>query len=297
MPAKKTTSAKKPKKPAESVYIGTDKIEGYAKITGPDMDILSKRREAMAQAVQQANFMAVKQAYETGKDFKPEANGNIVLLSVRITPPVTEEPYTEATPQHLLPPEFAAAMRGRYSVEKFNIYVVSVGWTARWITVEPDSIEGLPSYPESKQTSKTRIGKTVFEFATPHPMLDKISYMEKTEHHVAQRNLTLKAFVEKYKTYEEEFIREFEKHFFEELNQAFLKLPKCPKECEETELSVTIGYPQPYQAGGKEVIIVRERSEMVHQPAPKVVNVKFEEYTFEMKGKWSWSMQRVCGID
>ena len=279
----------------ETVYVGTDKIEGYAKITEPEMQLVTKRREAMRTAVTQANTLAVKNAYELAKATKPETEGKLAVLSIRISPPKEEPPYTELTPVHFLPPDMAASMRGPRYGEKFNIIVVSVAWTAYWLIVSEGEIEGLPSYKETQGNVKTHIGKSVFKFNCPQPLLDKVTTFEKTELHVAATHVTLKAFVEKYKSFDDAFVIQMQEAFYAELNEALISLPNCPKECPETELSVTIGYPQPYQLKGEEVILVRERSEMVQQPNPKVVTIKFEEYTYQMKARWSWSVQRACG--
>ena len=279
----------------ETVYAGMDIIEGYAKITEAELHLVTKRREAMKLAVHQAHVLAVKNAYEMARACKPVSGDKLPVLCIRISPPKEEESYTELTPVQFLPPDVGVSMRSNRYGEKFTIYVVSVVWTAHWVMVSEGDIDGLPSYKETKGNVKTHIGKSVFEFNIPQPMLDNTTKLDKTEHHVAQRHVTLKAFVEKYKSFDEVFVKEFETAFFTELNDAIMNLPKCPKEYEETEMTVTIGYPQPYSVTGEEEIIVRERSEMVHQPNPKVVNVKFEEYTYAMKGRWSWSVQRACG--
>ena len=284
---------------AESVYVGTDRIEGYAKITDQAMLFVTKRRELMRVAINQANTLAVKNACEMAKTSKPDGDGKLVVLCIRISAPKEEPPYTELTPVHLLPPEAIPPhqrVHNRYG-EKFKIYVVSVVWTADWILVNEGDIQGLPSYQETKSKAKTRIGKTVFEFNCPQPLLDKTTTLEKTELHLGTRHLPLKGFVEKYKTFDDAFVIQMQEAFTAELNEALINLPRCPKECEETEMTVTIGYPQQYEFTGEEVIVVRERSEMVQQPNPKVVTVKFEEYTYVMKGKWSWSVQRACGME
>jgi hypothetical protein len=279
----------------ETIYVGTDKIEGYAKITEVEMQLVTKRREAIKAATDQANLLAVKKAYETAAKSKPEVEGKLAVLHIRILPPVEETPYTEATPAHLFPPEVPVQHRTPRYGEKFNIFVLSVGWTARWILLSEGDIDGLPSYQETKSKTKTRIGKTSYEFNCPQPLMDKITTIEKVELHVSPRQVPLKSFVEKYPGFDDAFAVQAKDAFFAELNEALVNLPKCPKECEETELAVTIGYPQPYSVTGDEVIIVRERSEMVQQPNPKVVTIKFEEYTYVTKGKWSWSIQRACG--
>ena len=281
------------------VYIGSEIIEGYAKLMFEDMDILPKRRAAVEAAVLEANKSAIEKSYLLSKGKEPVCKGSVATLSIRISPPKEEKPYTEATPVHYLPPAAINAIKPitRHG-EKYYIIVVSVVFTARWVCLPKGSIPGLPKDTVTPSTGKTYIGNNTYDFGCPHPSEDRITEFEKIEVHVKPH--PLKGFIEKYPLFDQAFEKEFETHLFNELFPAIQSLPKCPVECPETDLSVTIGYPQSLKTSGEERIDIMERQEQLIMPPVaqhRMTTVRFEQHNYVMKGKWSWSVQRTCCSD
>ncbi len=277
------------------VYIGSEIIEGYAKLLPEEMEILSKRREAIQLATFEANKAAIEKAYLLSEGKKPLSEDNVVTLSIRISPPKEEKPYTETTPVHLLPAPAIATLKITRHGEKYNLIVVSVVFTARWICLPEGSIPGLPKDTVTASKGVTHIGNNRYDFGCPHPSMDNIIELEKIE--ICVKPAPVKAFVEKYSAFDTAFVKELELHLFNQLFPAIQTLPKCPIECPETDLSVTIGYPQTFVATGEEQIEILERQEnLIMPPAlqPAMTTVRFEQFNYVMKGKWSWSVQRTC---
>lgn len=279
----------------KGVYLGSEIIEGYGKLLTDEVDILSKRRAALQAAILDANKAAIQKAFLLSKGKEPVCEGSVATLSIRISPAIEEKPYNEATPANLLPPAaLAIAKPGRYG-EKYTLIVVSVVFVARWVCLPKGSIPGLPKDSVTPSKIKTHIGNNTYDFGCPHPSIDKVTDYQKEELHT--KPMLLQAFTEKYATFDEVFIKDIEDHMFNEMFTELEALPNCPMECPETDLSITMGYPQPFYSTGSEQIRVLERLEnLIMPPATQHVmtKVKYEQYYYKMDGDWSYSMQRTC---
>lgn len=280
------------------VYIGSDIIEGYAKLRPEEMDIPPKRRDAMDAAINMANRAAVDKAYRLSQvGSKPTCETGIVVLSIRISPPKVDKPYTEAIPAILLPPEASVFVRGLRPEDKYVILSVSVMWTARWICLPAGGIEGLPRDTVTASNAKTHVGDKVFDFGCPQPSFDRVVVFENNQVHHELVKYPVAKFRADYPNFINSVTSNLTQQTFSQLYDAILKLPKCPAECPETQLSITLGYPEPFSVVAEEGSVTKTRNEYVRNPEFKLVEVPYEVLSYNVKGKWSWSVQRTCCSD
>ena len=99
-------------------------------------------------------------------------------------------------------------------------------------------------------------------------------------------------------SYERSYQGQLEIKLFKELTDAIHNLPDCPNGAEGGEYSITIGYPVPYYFGTEEKKYEFMEYEYGYNDAvpPQYVKkeVPTERSMFEIRGEWSWSVQRDC---
>lgn len=277
------------------VYIGADIIEGYAKLRPEEMEMPPKRREAVDAAIFMANKAAVDKAFALSNiGSKPICENGKVAISIRISPPKIDKPYDETTPVVLLPAEAAALARTSKEGDKYFIISVSVMWTARWICLPEGGIEGLPRDSVTASSGKTHIGDKVFDFGCPQPFFDKVVSLETSTTHRELKRYTTDHFRADYKRFVNDMTSNVNRETLSQLYNALRMLPKCPAECPETQISVTLGYPETFSVEGTETVQIEIRKEYVHDPEFRLADVPHELLTYKVTGKWSWAVQRSC---
>ncbi len=280
------------------VYIGSDIIEGYARLHPEEMEMPPKRREANEHAVYMANKAAIDKAIALSKVISPPVHeGGKVALSIRLSPPKYDKPYTQVTPIALLPNEAASLAKGVKEGDPFVIIAVSVMWTARWICLPDGGIEGLPKDSVTASSAKTHIGDKVFDFGCPQPMFDKVIVKESNHVHRELKRYTQEDFRRDYVRFKSEMERSLEQEVMMQLHNALRQLPKCPAECPETQMSITLGYPETFSITTEETVTVQYKREYVYTPKIEAVDVPYDVLTYHVIGKWSWAVQRACCSD
>ncbi len=277
------------------IYLGSDIIEGYAKLLPMEMDVPPKRRDAIDAAIFMANKAAVEKSYRLSQiGSQPNCDIGKAALSIRISPPKIETPYDETFPVALLPAEAAALARTFKEGEKYFIVNVSVMWTARWICLPEGGIAGLPRDTITASNAQTHIGDKVFDFGCPHPSFDKVVTKETITAHREMKRYPVESFRSEYPRMRDQMKDSVQRETVVQLNEAIRNLAKCPVECPETQMSVTLGYPESMWVEGEEIIEVQEREEWVYEPTMHRAKIPFNVLSYRVKGKWSWSVQRTC---
>ena len=296
MALKKTQTVKDVNESPVSVYIGADIIEGYGKLRVDEVDVPPKHREAMDAAILMANKNAVEKALAQSKLVeKPDCKGGKLALSIRISPPRIDMPYTNDVSIYNLPLEAQALAKTSRHGERYVITSVSVMWTARWICIPKGGYPGLPKDTITASNARTHIGDKIFDFGCPHPSSDGVVAKETDNVHKENPRYTLLKFQEDYPNFINVATETLIKDTLDELGNAMMVLPKCPAECPETQLSVTLGYPQPMSVVGAESIVVEERDG--YNEKYQRVKVPYDLHNYKVKGKWSWTVQRTCCAD
>jgi hypothetical protein len=280
------------------VYIGSDTVEGYSIIHLPEMDTEYRHDVAVKSITTNIINEALKKAMELSKNSKPVWEDGITTLSITLTNPKEGKPMNDQVSDAGLPPGALATRRLIKEGQRYRILVVSLTWTARWVCLPKEGIE-FPENNEIEMSGKeTQIGNKVFDFGVPKPVKHNtvriIHQLKQSE----TRKTKLSSFLAEVQQYENSYKGQLEIKLYTELTEAINHLPVCPNGVTDGELSITIGYPTPYYFGTEEKSYTFMEYEYGYNDAVPPQYVKKEIPTerplFEIKGEWSWSVQRDC---
>lgn len=278
------------------MYMGTGEVEGYSIVMLPEQDTVNyRRKDALESAGRTATHNALMRAYEVAKDKAPNCGDCIPTISIVLSSSMEEKPYTEATPiaglphaaQHMIPKVAPGT--------KYRIIVVSVTWTARWVCLPTEGIEFAPNDGVVPSGQKIYIGNQAFDFGAPQPSRHNTVSMQSKYDQADQSRIKEETFLSR----ADEQIRamgpQVMAKMWAELENAILHLPKCPPECNNSDMSITIGYPKPF------LISYKKRVKKIDTPGYEMVDGNYQQVTklvdstsFEILGEWSWSVQRNC---
>ena len=278
------------------MYMGSGDVEGYSLVMLPEQDTVNfRRKDALESAARTATHNALMRAYEVAKDKAPNCGDCIATISIVLSSPKEEKPYTEATPVAGLP-QSAMHLVPKVPVgTKYRIIVVSVTWTVRWVCLPADGITFAPNDAVIPSGVKTYIGNQAFDFGAPQPSRHNSISMSMKFDQAEQRKIKEETFLGRVDEHIRSMAQQVNAKMFSELESAILHLPKCPPECGESDMSITIGYPKPFLVTYKKKVTKVEQDTYEHldgvfQRVKKLV----DSTCFDITGEWSWSVQRNC---
>jgi len=279
------------------VYVGSESVEDYCKIPTVEKGVEIRWNAAIETASNNATRAALKRAYEASTGSKPKCEGFVTTLSIRISAPKEGKHFTEKIPSINLPQGAKVLADQAKPGDEYTIIVMRVNWTARWICLPIGGIEGLPKDGVTPSTGVTFLGINALDLGCPHPSKDGIVIFERTEaHNPLKRSPQLENWKMSYRSFEDQVKNTVIQTTFRELEQAILQLAKCPPECKVGDLSITLGYPEPFSFEYTEVVTMIDKDEyQTIDGTFQAVKTKVEQVTYKAIGKWSWSVQRTCG--
>ena len=280
------------------MYMGSGDVEGYSLVMLPEQDTVNyRRRDAIESAGRTATHNALMRAYEVAKDKAPNCGDCTATISIVLTSPKEEKPYTEATPVAGLPQGAMHMVPKVPAGTKYRIIVVSVTWTARWVCL-PEGIEFAANDGVVPSGQKVYIGNQAFDFGAPQPSRHNTVSLKTNYDQAEQTRIKEETFFARADEQIRGMGQQVNQKMFAELETAILHLPKCPPECSNSDMSITIGYPKPFQ------VTYKKKIKKVDQPAYEMVDGTYQRVNklvdstcFEIMGEWSWSVQRNCQND
>ncbi len=278
-------------------YVGTGEVEGYCMVLLPEQDTVHyRRKEAFAHANQSAIKQALKRAFDLAKDKAPNCGDCIATMSIVLSAPKEEKPYTESTPVSGLP-QSAAHLIPKDPNAKYRIVVVSVTWTVRWVCLAEGSIEFAPNDAVVSTGSKIYIGNQAFDFGAPQPSKHNIVIKEAKYDQADNSRLKVETFHSRLDEKIREVTQQVQYQLWSELEAAVLQLPLCPPECSNNDMSITVGYPKPFFVKYKEVVTQKEGTAYeVVDGTYQAIKKMFDQTCYYITGEWSWSCQRNCDV-
>ncbi len=278
------------------MYMGTGEVEGYSLVLLPEQDTVNfRRKDALESASRTATKAALMRAYEVAKDKAPDCGDCIATISIVLSSPKEEKPYTEATPVAGLPQTAMHLVPKVPAGTKYRIIVVSVTWTVRWVCLPADGIIFAANDAVIPSGVKTYIGNQAFDFGAPQPSRhNTVSYSIKFDQ-AQQKRIKEDTFLSRVDEQIRAVSAQVNAKMWAELENAILHLPKCPPECGESDMSITIGYPKPFMVTYKKKVIKVEVDgyEIVDGKYHPLKNL-VDSTCFDITGEWSWSVQRNC---
>ncbi len=278
------------------MYMGSGEVEGYSLVMLPEQDTVNfRRRDAIESASRTATMSALKRAYEVARDKSPNCGDCIATISIVLTSPKEEKPYTEATPVAGLPQGAMHMVPKVPAGTKYRIIVVSVTWTARWVCLPVEGIEFAANDGVVPSGQKIYIGNQSFDFGAPQPSRHNTVVLNSKFDQADHSRLKEETFLSRVDEQIRQMTQQINSKMWIELETAILHLPKCPPECANGDMSITIGYPKPF------LVTYKKKVKKIDTPAYEMLDGTYQRVTklvdstcFEITGEWSWSVQRNC---